>query len=934
MTPRAQFSRFLQLLRPRLRAEASEPKPAAIDVGPEQPELRSIAFEIIAHIQGLGDKKASDDGWAGRISGWGNFEGFFANCHEPGWHEQVSFQAIQADGTLAPPVRGGGYCGTRGRMTPLNGFVMHVELGARRFAGITYQGVFQDNFRSGLLTPGTLCVSPTRAPLRAMRITTDPNAADAPKTAGASAPGSRPGPGTSPAPVDGSVLDEGPAEVSLVAHIAGRGDRPAEPNGWAGDPNGSKAIEGFSATHTLPGWPRHLTCRAVLPDGSLAPAVKGGLYCGTRGKGQPLHGFRLDIDEGRTDLAALTYEGVFLGGVRSPLLRPGETCASPGNAPMVAMRISMAKPQAEATSGGTAAPENIRLVIWDLDETFWGGTLTEGGIVWQEANAEIVRALARRGIISSICSKNDPDDVLRVLDEHGMRDHFVFPSISWDAKGPRLAALIKDVQLRAPSVLFIDDNPLNRAEAVQFVMGLNVRDQHRLADLLDDPLLQGKPDPERTRLEQYRLLERRQTDRLRVQGDTTQFLRESDITVRIEHDIEQHIDRAVELINRTNQLNFTKQRLPDDPDNPETARSALRTQLSSHLVQAGLLHVRDRYGDYGHCGFYAMRRDMSNRGSLLHFAFSCRILGMGIETWLYRHLNRPQLMIVGQVLADVLDETRVIDWIAVQADTGLKAEGRIGRPLRYVYARGACEMRALSHYFTNIADKVFEDFQVFRNGQSVMVSHSLIASQALRGMPAQAIADFVPLGFLPEDFDIVLRGPPDGPAVWIFGFALENRMPIYRHIATGAFLPASVAGLDVPVTAMMNGAACGVDPAIVAHLREKFTLFGQGSDRRIDGLFRDSLRQIFAQAPSGVRIFVFLSNTHILNVDGTDGVLEHCVRHNAIITEAAAEFSNVDLLSPQDFMSAEELATLENAQHFDRIVYFRIFRHILERLKE
>ena len=25
-------------------------------------------------------------------------------------------------------------------------------------------------------------------------------------------------------------------------------------------------------------------------------------------------------------------------------------------------------------------PEEIRLVIWDLDETFWKGTLAEGGI--------------------------------------------------------------------------------------------------------------------------------------------------------------------------------------------------------------------------------------------------------------------------------------------------------------------------------------------------------------------------------------------------------------------------------------------------------------------------------------------------------------------------------------------------------------------------
>jgi len=46
-------------------------------------------------------------------------------------------------------------------------------------------------------------------------------------------------------------------------------------------------------------------------------------------------------------------------------------------------------------------------VIWDLDDTFWQGTLSERGVTLGEANAELVRTLAARGIVSSICSRND-----------------------------------------------------------------------------------------------------------------------------------------------------------------------------------------------------------------------------------------------------------------------------------------------------------------------------------------------------------------------------------------------------------------------------------------------------------------------------------------------------------------------------------------------
>ena len=34
--------------------------------------------------------------------------------------------------------------------------------------------------------------------------------------------------------------------------------------------------------------------------------------------------------------------------------------------------------------------EPVRLVVWDLDGTFWAGTLTEGGHVYSDANHNII----------------------------------------------------------------------------------------------------------------------------------------------------------------------------------------------------------------------------------------------------------------------------------------------------------------------------------------------------------------------------------------------------------------------------------------------------------------------------------------------------------------------------------------------------------------
>ena len=45
----------------------------------------------------------------------------------------------------------------------------------------------------------------------------------------------------------------------------------------------------------------------------------------------------------------------------------------------------------------------IKIIIWDLDETFWSGTISDNAtsIVKNTSNIELVKKLAKRGIISS-----------------------------------------------------------------------------------------------------------------------------------------------------------------------------------------------------------------------------------------------------------------------------------------------------------------------------------------------------------------------------------------------------------------------------------------------------------------------------------------------------------------------------------------------------
>src|SRR5262249_22321881 len=127
--------------------------------------------------------------------------------------------------------------------------------------------------------------------------------------------------------------------------------------------------------------------------------------------------------------------------------------------------------------------ESVKLVIWDLDETFWGGTLSEGGIEYRPANHEIVLELSRRGVVNSISSKNDLAAARQALESRGIWEYFVFSKIAWKPKGEMIAQTVEEMGLRAVNVLFIDDNPQNLEEARYYNPGIRTAGPAVLAEL-------------------------------------------------------------------------------------------------------------------------------------------------------------------------------------------------------------------------------------------------------------------------------------------------------------------------------------------------------------------------------------------------------------------------------------------------------------------
>ncbi len=340
--------------------------------------------------------------------------------------------------------------------------------------------------------------------------------------------------------------------------------------------------------------------------------------------------------------------------------------------------------------------EKIKMVIWDLDETLWKGTLSEGEIQIIPENIEIIKELTRRGIVNSISSKNDFEAAKAKLIEMGLWEYFIFPSINWNPKGENVRNIITDSQLRAPNILFIDDNITNRKEVEHYNEGINTLSEDSIKQLLGMPELKGKDDSSLSRLKQYKILEKKQEARAEYSDNRT-FLRESDIKLRFIHDCKVYKERILELINRTNQLNFTKIRLDENQ---------LDDLLDNNNQDNGCIEVRDKFGDYGICGFYSL--DKAN-SKLCHFLFSCRILNLGIEAYVYKRLGCPIIDVIDPVAGNLIMQDE-IDWI-IEVDHFEINREIIQRKKRIrLLMLGGCDLEQMCHYIDDSKYHVIKEF--------------------------------------------------------------------------------------------------------------------------------------------------------------------------------------------------------------------------------
>ena len=351
--------------------------------------------------------------------------------------------------------------------------------------------------------------------------------------------------------------------------------------------------------------------------------------------------------------------------------------------------------------------ENIKLVIWDLDETFWKGTLSEGGVNCIPKNVELIKWLTGRGIINSIVSKNNFSQAQKKLQEIGVWEYFIFPEIEWEGKGKLVRRVIEKCQLRAENTLFLDDNHMNLEEVKFYNKGIYAEFPSFIPQIKEHSAFAGKDDSTHSRLGYYKILEKKYVAKSELESNE-EFLLTSNVRIQYIDDISKYKERLHELLNRTNQLNYTKKRLNE---------SEVDELINSYEIEKKLIKVTDKYGDYGITGFYAFDKE---KNKLNHFVFSCRIINLGIEQYLYEQLNFPDIDIVPDV-AVKLDHSKP-HWISVIEDVNFSTDNSNKQDEKAkctILFKGECDLNQMLFYLRDYKCKLVKELNY--NGENSIV---------------------------------------------------------------------------------------------------------------------------------------------------------------------------------------------------------------------
>ncbi len=286
---------------------------------------------------------------------------------------------------------------------------------------------------------------------------------------------------------------------------------------------------------------------------------------------------------------------------------------------------------------------SAKCLVLDLDNTLWGGVIGDDGLeglrlgqgsALGEAYVAFqshVRALAQRGVILAVCSKNDLENARSPFEKHPdmvlKLDDIACFVANWNDKAANIRQIAERLNIGIDALVFVDDNPFERNIVRRELPSVCV------PEMPEDPALYAQCLADAGYFEALRLtqedLERggqyranlAREDLRASHTDLEGYLKSLAMELRWQPFDRLGLQRVVQLINKTNQFNLTTRRYT------ENDVLAIMHTPGALTLQLRLL---DAFGDNGIIGIVIGKPE----GPVIRldtWLMSCRVLGRQVE---------------------------------------------------------------------------------------------------------------------------------------------------------------------------------------------------------------------------------------------------------------------------------------------------------------
>lgn len=280
-----------------------------------------------------------------------------------------------------------------------------------------------------------------------------------------------------------------------------------------------------------------------------------------------------------------------------------------------------------------------KVIVIDLDNTLWNGILGEDGVKGIHALPEgkgfhhfifqsYLKKLKEAGTLLSICSKNDEDLVREAFSTNDFVlsiDDFVSIQASYNPKSLQIKELARTLNLGLESFVFIDDNPVEINEVQSSLMpvtcilfSLESSKYLNMYRLLTSMFINNNPTKEdinRTKI--YQSMKKSVEVIKGKSSDLSAFLKSLNMNVLVSKKTINDSDRAIQLINKTNQFNLNGLR-----KTPEEIHSIIQNKGS--LFSASLSDINGEHGE-----ILSLLINSNNEAE--SFVMSCRVFQRKVE---------------------------------------------------------------------------------------------------------------------------------------------------------------------------------------------------------------------------------------------------------------------------------------------------------------